>query len=476
MTKWLPSLLGVVLGGALVAAMTAVVEEEATTAAAGRAEIEVGGSGADARVDRAVDDDAPVPAGASDAERTPGGSRGRSGGANEGTSTSDSASTAGGPAEVVVSIVVPDTGALARVGLVSTTPEQNEHWWSTYLEIESELGGPRMKPHFVRFDALDAEDRANACQPAVEVKPVIVLGQSGFNGPGVLCVTERFGVPALLIEGEADEYYRRAKGLLFSKNQSGERTLRNAALLVHRRGALDDRQIAIVSSDQQSDRIAVERGLRPQLEALGYEIVRHSVISSDTGTQASQIPVEVTQTRSAGADAVFFVMNPVPITQWVHESDGQGYRPRYVLADTLGATTDFTLQNLPESFDGWGVTVTQQGFDLLGAEPAPDRACREKYEAQTGGELPPPGEAGYRNATVYCGLVGLLGRALRSGGASSPAALVAAFDSFGEVALPDTGGASFGPGKHDGADLVRLLRADMSRRRWVPSGAFERGV
>lgn len=394
------------------------------------------------------------------------------------------AAAAAGPAaggELRIGVLVPDTGAVSRIGLATTTPEQNEAWWRASFDIQNQRGGAggrKLVPIVERFDALDSSyaDHGRACEKlANDEKVFAVLAQSGYAGPPILCLAERYGLPTLLIDGETSEYYVRSRGLLFSKNQSTERTARNAATLTHRRGVLRDRTIGVVLTDIPTVARAYTHGLGPRLEELGYRVARVSRLSNDLSTTQSQIPVEVAQQRAAGVDLVFLVTDPVRVILWAQEADAQGFRPRYVAMDILVATSDFTVENVPESFDGVGVTVTQQGWDLVGPPPGPERDCKQALDAHSPEPVPEPGTAGYRNATVYCGMVQLLARGIdRAGPNLTAASLIAGFEAIGSFVASDVGPASFGRGKHDGADAARLLNADMRRRRWVPQGAFER--
>jgi len=313
-----------------------------------------------------------------------------------------------------------------------------------------------------------------ACLALTEDHKVFaVLSGGGFYGPPVLCVTREHRTPLIVsIDGSPEDYYTKSGGLLFTEIMNKHRILRVLAGELDRMDALRGHKIGIVDSDLPADKPAVDGGLIPALQRLGYSVAHRETVSGDPSLAASQMPLVAQQMRAKGVDVLLTPMNAIYVGLFVREADHQGYRPTYYASDFAAGTSDFVLTTMPDSYDGTlGFSSMRTGEHRTSTPEAPsDAACRATYERATGSELERGSDA-YQSTLSACGLVqhiavgaGAAGPTLTRKGFS------AALQQQRGFAMPRfiaTG--SYGPAKFDAADFVHSVRADMSCKCWLPA-------
>ena len=475
----LPPVLGVMIGAALVGfALPSLIDADPPgTVATGRAATSMpldAPAGSPGGVDdpatpgatpsaRGAPDDSPVNDGA---------------GSSTGPTASNGATGRGVTAtDVKVGVLLLDLGSVGALGLgvPGLTPREQQEDWQVFVDRvndEGGAGGREVVPVYRRFDSLSPDDMRAACLYLAEDAAVFAaFTLAGFQGDAPLCLTREHGMPYITTWGEPESFY--AYGLEFTWAMSRERMLRNQVGSLHRQGALDGVTIGIVDSDHPAIEPVVDNAMLPELARYGYRVAHRSTLSQNFEAAAAQIPLEVSQMRAKGVDYVLVALQLVLINQWVNEGDAQGFRPAYALSDFQSGVTDFTLQALPRSFDGTGITSTRIGewrrdFPL----PAVDRSCLDYYAAKTG-RRPAPDNNRFATLQAACGILQQFRAGVKAAGPGlTEQGFSRAMQGRGTMELPLYAGGSWRPGKFDASDYVRTARADMACRCWLPVDDF----
>ena len=226
----------------------------------------------------------------------------------------------------------------------------------------------------------------------------------------------------------------------------------------------------------------VNGALVPDIQRAGFSVTHTSWLSSDQGTAASQIPVEVTNMRREGVDTVLVMDGFVDVTSFVQTATGQGWNPRYLISEWLGVTSDAEVQGMPPTFDAYAMTNKRyEEFKTNLPEPQKDARCREIYEKATGDSLPRSdgnkSNASYETLLFGCAMVETFELGSKAAGASlTRASLAAGINALGTYVPPIFLGGTFRDGKTDLADRVRWLHFDGHCTCWGLADAAIRTV
>ena len=376
-----------------------------------------------------------------------------------------------------VALVNLDTLSRAGVGASNGTVADRTRVWEALVADANANGGAagrQIELAVDDFDPLDTNAAPQVCRRLAEDQQVFaVVSDVGWSEPGALCVTRQYGRPNIGYDAQDITTYADSGGLLFTSMASNDRILYNHVQTLHERGLLEGRTIGLVTFEGLTG--AFERTEIPALEALGYEITHRSPISRDLSTAQSQIPIEVNQMRTKGVDFIIFEGGPTTLNFWVNQAQQSGYNPTYSVSDFGSDTDDFSVQTVTQQMDayGWG---TRRRHDRRGSDPEAetDAACVQRASAATGLAMPRDGDL-YWNTVVFCAALRAFVDAANAAGANPTAqSFAAAFGNFGQrpdiEAGPGGVGGSFGPGKPDAPDFLRMLRHDVSCRCWRPEG------
>lgn len=376
------------------------------------------------------------------------------------------------PTSIKVAFLLLDLGSTGRLG-VSTTgvdPEQQQQAIEAYVaDINGRGGinGRKIDPFFRVYDVLSPDDQRAACLAATEdAKAFAVIAMPGYGNDAVLCVTEAHQTP-LFVTGQAvsREFYHRSRGRLVSLASAGDRMMRNWVAELEARNLIQGRTIGILASESKNSRDTADGVLVPLLESKGHKVGHVTHFSTDQATAATQQPTEVQRMRAAGVDTILSVQGFLFNVPFVQTADRQGYRPRYLMSEFVGATSDFEVQGMPASFDG-ALAMTSQRFGEWREgtpEPAVDARCRELFEKRSGTALPrnngDRSNASYPTLLYACGLVRVFEAAAnRAGPDLTRDRLVGAVQALGPAEGAFYFGGAFAPGKFDLADSYRFNR------------------
>lgn len=394
-------------------------------------------------------------------------------------------STVTGGGEIKLGVVILDLAAVSRTGLgtatADTTVDETKRYFEHYTEEVNAQGGVhgrKITLHYATFDPLNAPSARRACLALTEdVKVFAVVLPSGFPAESVLCFSEEHRTPTLAFGGEANEWYRRSAGRLFTSSMSGTRNVRSLVRRLHADGTLAGKKIGIVNTDAPTERLPVQEGLLPELRAHGYTVSYHSRISQDTDQQPSQIPVELSQMRRAGVDYILWMTHALVFAQWTQQAAAQGYLPSYALTDIQAGSNDFTVENVPSSTKAIVLTSNRDGeHHAKLPEPARDRDCRTRFERKAGIAIE-RGTSDYFTVLRACGWLDMFARTARDAGAQpTTESFVAAMQRLSGFEFPWMAPGSAGPGKFDYVDQVRMKRYEGGCRCWMPLEGFRPGV
>ena len=383
------------------------------------------------------------------------------------------------PESIRVGVLIPDEIELDGGGSSGESTGDIQQQWQVAIDAANAAGGingRQVEAVYQGFDALDADSMRAACIALTEQQEVFtVLNANGFYGDPILCVTEQHGVPFIGQAGEGRDFYERSNGLYFSTTPNKDRVLLNAMQRMYDDGYFEGRTVGIVEQEG-IDKIPVDRSMVPILNQLGVDIAYRATFSEDFAAAQSQMPVHISQMRSAGVDTVLLPVGLAIAGLFVSQAETQGYVPQYWTSDFASGTTDLYTILMSGAFDGaLGYTALRTGEARAGYEEAAlDRACREQYEAGGGASIDPTTTEYYFMVNA-CGITDLL---VRAGTAAGPeltrTGLSQALQGLGEVAIPYSGTSSFGAGKFDAPDVVRLVQWSSGCRCWTPASDFVR--
>ncbi|MCU1460273.1 MAG: hypothetical protein JWO37_348 [Acidimicrobiales bacterium] len=381
---------------------------------------------------------------------------------------------------IKVGIGIADLGSLSKLGVAvpSASPQDQEAPYTNFINYLNGRGGVlgrKIVPDFITYDPLSATSMQAACLKATQDDKVFAMLDTGLESAAQICVA-RAGTPLIDNDtrGVPVGMFEQANGLLFSEFESGVRSLANMVSVLASRGALKGKTIGIIDDVQPGDAETVTAGAVNVLKQLGYNVAYRQDFEANGNTAPSQAPVAVAQMRAHGVDTIFFLIEFVVGTSFVQQADSEGYRPQYYAADWQAVTNDITLTAMPSTFQATAITTSRVGEWRVGQpEPAPDASCRETYKKITGQDVQRSSGNSYVAMTTACGLLNLFSQAATAAGANlTRPRLSAALQRLGAVALPGFGGASFAPGKFDGADPIRTLVNQSACKCWMPTDSF----
>lgn len=395
------------------------------------------------------------------------------------------------PTTIKLGFTLLDIQTVGRLGVaVAIDPAQQQAAFQSFVDDINARGGihgRKIEAHFRAYDVTDRNDQIAACRELTQDKGVFaVLGGFNIVDPN-LCVVQENQTPLISsATNNPDWVVARSGGRLVSTYPRSGRMMAGLVAEMERTG-LAAKKIGILTDGLNDPGGQVADQLEALLEARGRKVVYRGQLSDDIPTASSQVPVEVNRARTAdatGAEVIVFLSsNAVFGTQFVNQADSQNYRPQYVNSDWASNSGDTTNQNMPSSYAGRAFAFSfGRGLSskrpLMPPPPEADR-CRDIYNARSGRKLAEPANNEYGLSMGYCDLVRIFERlATATGPQLTRAALVGAVPKAGSFASAAFSPGSFGPNKHDMADLVRVERwaANCGNNRgcWEPVGGFHR--
>ena len=409
------------------------------------------------------------------------------------TAADQAASGASAPAgePVRIGFVLIDLGGSGGLGFdFGLDPRQQERAIRAGVADLNERGGLAghpIEPRFATFNVLDTftsggDSGRQVCIKLTEDDKVFAV--VGYLFPkDQLCVAKEQGT--LMLSDAAnnlDSSFAEAEGRLLSIYPRSGRMMAAKVQFLDAAGFLRDRKVGIVGEVNNDPQGEVANALAAELRRAGHTVTRLTRLAGDLSQGASQMPVEVSQHRSAGTDLVLFLVNPLYVQQFAQQAESQGWTPRYGFSDWANGTAD-GANDMPSSLDGaLGVTGHIPGGgtkDFTGFDEQPAAAaCRQNYERRTGEKLPARGSGDnkYSITLLACDDLRILQAiAAVAGPGFDRDAFVAAVERVGTLdGMASNPPGSFGPGKRDFRDFARLQVWDADCDCFHPQGPFRR--
>ena len=147
----------------------------------------------------------------------------------------------------------------------------------------------------------------------------------------------------------------------------------------------------------------------------------------------------------------------------------------YMLGDWANNNSDFTVQNMPRSFQA--ISVTQIMGHGNKVQPFPENAqavrCREVHDKHSGRTLAARGTAEYGATMQNCDSMLAFEKVAKAAGPNLTRARIGAVTpSVGSFPVANWGPGRFASGKSDFSDQVRFQVFDASCTCWKPNGGF----
>ena len=384
---------------------------------------------------------------------------------------------------VKVGFTALDTGGLGRVGVgIGVTVEQQRAAWIGYskeINARGGLNGRMIEPVVVSYDPLDENTQRDACLKLTQDEKVFAV-VGGFNRPSaVSCVVRENETP--LFSGypsTGDEIFQTSGGRFVTMYPRASRMMALSVTALDNAGKLKGRTIGILNQMANDPGAKTSAALEAAIKARGYSVKRRADLAADDGTSSSQVPVTVNQFQADGINTVFILAAVITATQFVQQADNQGYRPAYHFTDWANDNSDFTVQNMPASFDGNIATTQIMGHANkfpYGKENAQAARCRQIHDKYSGRTLAARATAEYGATMQNCDSILAFEKAAKAAGTNLTRSRIAGVvPSLGAYPIANWGAGGFATGKYDFADEVRFQVYRSSCTCWQPSGGFFR--
>jgi len=370
-----------------------------------------------------------------------------------------------------------DLGAASRLGLAvdGLDPEAQQATIQAFVDHvndEGGINGRRIRPVYRSLEVLSQDAAYAVCLALTEDESSFaVLGDLIYPGASQ-CVTNHDTILLTNSAAVTDDSYAGGKGLLYGMFPRGSRMMANFAAKLGQLGKLNGTKVGILSDKGFDPAGRTMAALVTSVQDRGGTVVRATNLSEDRSVASSQVPVEVNQMRSAGAEAMLFISGFLYSTQFAQQADSQRWVPAYFASDWAGMYVSNVNENMPPSYDGaLVVTTTRDSDHNFGIEPPPAARCREIYEQRAGTKL---GTGDHDYAMVQCDLVLSFVHATRLAGPNlTRASAGRSLQRMGPFPTAFWGGGTFGPGKFDMADQIQVDRWDRACKCFEPHSPFE---
>jgi ABC-type branched-subunit amino acid transport system substrate-binding protein len=389
---------------------------------------------------------------------------------------------------LTIAYMIPDFGALADSGLVPDLgdPQTQVEAYVEHINDEGGIAGRTVEATFHDYDAADFSGASarEACVGALEDDDAfVVVALPPWPTVGTLCVAEDHATPLITSSQLTPSVMDRTGGRAFTIAMDWAREYKAWAQLLDERGELEGHTIGVVTGDDDRYRQeAIDDGLVPALEDLGYEVAAEAVLPCSSPS-CEQHETAVQRLSTKGVDYVFDALGPVASPAFIGAADAAGFHPRYTFPGLLLSDTVAKFHE--------GVASTIDGMLGVGdyGRPAPGSPseesefaaqCNEIYAEFAGVER----HSWEEDASGITNLGCLLTEIVKQGAENEAKipedlgqdALVRGIEGLGTIdfAGPAAAGCppmdrslSFGPDKHDGTDYLLVVEFDAAETRFA---------
>jgi hypothetical protein len=325
------------------------------------------------------------------------------------------------------------------------------------------------------FSVFDVNNMLAMCKKMTETHKVFtVINLGGFDSIGQLCVAKDHRTPLFAGDPQPAGWYQQARGYLWTALMNKDRAHRNHVRFLADEGTMNGKKVGVIYHNIPNVAPAVEQSLLPELRAVG---VREPVVirlAEDNNQAVNQIPQAVVEMQRQNVQVVYLMMNLIFKTSFIQQADKQAWRPQYTDNDHYFGCGDFTTTTYPDSYDG-ALCVTASHSGWRGRQDFSNPVFNQDYVRfaddvyketfargyEDGGGSNPDDQQAQRGLHFAFGTFFLMWfeAAQRAGAELTRAGWAAQMERTPRwdrlVTSPPM---TYGPGKQDGPDSVKLVR------------------
>ncbi|MBA2608427.1 MAG: hypothetical protein H0U92_05790 [Actinobacteria bacterium] len=474
--------------GALVATVAIPRRQPTSVVASGRAPAQTSAIGGIANGEEAAPGDAQSATGGGGIAAGGSGGSGRrgsgSGGSGSGAASPDGRGPGGNSrgvtdSTVKIGIAYPDLTGLRTLGPEYDNGDVPEQWRALLDGYKRDkkvpAGGRNIEFVFRTYNVLDPGAQRSACLGFVQDDKVFAVVGVAYFQVGSECVAREYRTPLLTTDGPSDAVFARSAPNLFSLQVSTNRLVRNFVRWAKNRGTIAGKKVGVYYLND-APTTDIFKTIKSELASVGVTDVVEATTDQSLGGPGDALAVQ--RFRTAQVDVVILLTSKGGFLQ---QAQGQGYKPTYIESDYLFGTSDVSASTYDKNQwnDTLAMTTTHNGEAAAG-EPATAESekCIGNYERYSGKKVVRPGPNGSNGATFgyvrySCDLGRVVLHSLNAAGRDlTQASFIAGLESFRDQPTLQFGAVSFGPGRHDGAQLQRTLKWSAACTCWRATGAF----
>jgi ABC-type branched-subunit amino acid transport system substrate-binding protein len=227
-----------------------------------------------------------------------------------------------------------DLGPIGQATGLTTTEDENTAIMAYVNDINSSGGinGRLIDPQIVTYDPLnDSEMRAD-CKDWTQSQEVFaVVDAYGWHDDHQLCITQEGHTPLISKWTTVTDWTQRGNPYLWWTGPDSVEVLDN--LVASSVDVLRSNKFAVVVSDRESDKLALQY-LEASLSRAGVkEAIAPQQLSFTPGISASQAPLVIQQLQAAGVTVVLPVLPYITLLTYLQNEDSQQYYPKLLLSD-----------------------------------------------------------------------------------------------------------------------------------------------
>jgi len=243
------------------------------------------------------------------------------------------------------------------------------HIFVNAINAHGGIDGRKINPIIADFDPTNEAGMLALCKQWTEGSPgvfAVLDGVGSYTGDDELCVTEQGHTPFIGDWTTVTEYTEAGAPYLWWLGPDQGDVLATVVSWGKSSGLLGGgRKVAIVAGDDQSDQIALDDYLLPDIAAAGLPAPMIQTIPTnpdDTAAVDAAAPIIVQRMKAAGVQSVIPLMPFNSLFAYLGQESAQNYYPKLLLSD-YQSSIDVTLGLIPFPFED--ALNGQQGVTTL---------------------------------------------------------------------------------------------------------------
>ncbi|HXW32016.1 MAG TPA: ABC transporter substrate-binding protein [Acidimicrobiales bacterium] len=220
------------------------------------------------------------------------------------------------------------------------------HVFVNAVNADGGIDGRKIDPIIADFDPTNEAGMRALCKQWTEGSPpvfAVLDGVGAWNGDDELCITQEGHTPFIGAWTTVTEYAAAGAPYLWWLGPDQADILATLVSWGTTSGLLGaPRKVAIVAGDDQSDQIALDDYLLPDLTAAGLPTPMIETIPTnpdDTAALNSATPIIVQKLKAAGVQSVIPLMPFNSLFAYLGQESAQNYYPKLLLSDYQSSIT-----------------------------------------------------------------------------------------------------------------------------------------